>query len=266
MHCGRKFHPILGLAAAAAALALATVAGAGSLPSLSDSFDDAATLSQWHFIEGDLQDGVAPTFDIGRTTPGELTIVPGRSWWVDGTRAFALMKPVRGDFVATLRLRVTGKDTASPSANWSLSGLLVRRPTDDPAKENWLSFRVGRVNGKDVFERKTTVLSESVLTLSPASTGWVELRIARVGSYFVFLRRFPGRSWSFNYLYRRRDLPAALTVGIDAFSGYGDTKADLVSHVDSIRFASTGVPGPLKKDVLAGKKPTTKLLRFLTRS
>src|SRR6266511_1342354 len=181
MHCGRKFHPILGLAAAAAALALATVAGAGSLPSLSDSFDDAATLSQWHFIEGDLQDGVAPTFDIGRTTPGELTIVPGRSWWVDGTRAFALMKPVRGDFVATLRLRVTGKDTASPSTNWSLSGLLV----------------------------------------------------ARVGSYFVFLRRFPGRSWSFNYSYRRRDLPAALTVGIDAFSGYGDTKADLVSHVDS---------------------------------
>jgi len=68
-----------------------------------------------------------------------------------------------------------------------------------------LSFRVGRVNGKDVFERKTTVLGESVLTLSPASTGWIELRVARVGR-------------------------------------------------------------PLKKDVLAGKKPTTKLFRFLTRA
>jgi len=68
-----------------------------------------------------------------------------------------------------------------------------------------LSFRVGRVNRKDVFERKTAVLGESVLTLSPASTGWIELRVARVGR-------------------------------------------------------------PLKKDVLAGKKLTTKLFRFLTRA
>ena len=41
--------------------------------------------------------------------------------------------------------------------------------------------------------------------------------------------------------------------------------ADLVSHVDSIVFASTGVPGLLKKQVLAGRKPASTLLRYLTR-
>jgi hypothetical protein len=184
---------------------------------------------------------------------------------VDGTRAFALMKPVTGDFVTTLRLRVTGREGPVPTADWSLSGLLVRRPTADRGKESWLSFRVGRVKGKDVFERKTTTAGESVLVLSPAVPGWVDLRVARVGKYFVFLRRFPGKSWVLNHVYLRRDLPAALTVGVDAFSGYADTKADLVSHVDSIRFASTGVPGVLKKRVLAGKKSTSALLKYLTR-
>jgi len=56
-------------------------------------------------------------FDISKTTPGELTIVPGRSWWVDGTRAFYLAKPVQGDFVVTARLHVTGRDGPSPTAD-----------------------------------------------------------------------------------------------------------------------------------------------------
>ena len=69
-----------------------------------------------------------------------------------------------------------------------------------------------------------------------------------------------------HFTYVGRDLPLALTAGIDAFSGYGDTKADLVSHVDWIHFASTGVPGPLRRAVLAGKRPPSALTRFLTRA
>ena len=49
------------------------------------------------------------------------------------------------------------------------------------------------------------------------------------------------------------------------FSDYGDTKADLVSHVDWIHFAPTGVPGPLRRAVLAGKRPSTALIRSLTK-
>ena len=251
----------------AAALVPAAVAGAAAGPpsSLSDSFDDAATLSRWQVIEGDLQDGVAPQFDIDRTTPGELTIVPGRSWWVHRDRAFALLRPVVGDFVATAKIRISGKSGPVPTANWSLSGLLLRRVTTARANENWLAFRLGRVDGVDVFERKTTVNGNSLLQLSPAPNGWVELRVARVGSRFLYLRRPAGGNWNFHYSYVRTDLPQSLLVGVDAFSGYDDSKADLVSHVDYVNFASTGVPGPLRKAVLAGKRSERALLPYLKR-
>ena len=158
-------------------------------------------------MQGDLADGVVPTFDIAKTTPGELTIMPGRSWWVDGTRAFYLYKPVVGDFVVTARLHVTGRDAAVPAADWSLSGLLVRRPTDNRAQENWVSFRIGRRGGKDVFERKTTVAGTSTLVLTPAQPTWVELRIARVGRYFILLRRYGSGPFTTHFTYVRRDLP-----------------------------------------------------------
>jgi len=247
-------------------LVLVASAGAAPLPSLSDTFDSPATLSNWLVMDGDLPDGDTTTYDVGKTAAGELTVVPGRSWWVDQTRAFYLFKPVTGDFMASLRLRVTGKAGDEPTANWSLSGLLVRRPTTDRTQESWLSFRIGRVNNVDVFERKTTNHGRSVLVLTPTKPGWVELRVARVGQYFALVYRYPGAKWRFQYAYWRPDLPQPLTVGIDAFSGDNGTKADLVSHVDSITFASTGVPGPLKKAVLAGKKPAAKLLPYLTRS
>src|SRR3954470_20448062 len=139
----------------------ATTAAAAPLPLLNDEFDVPSTASQWQELRGDLADGVVPTWDIAQSTPGELTITPGRSWWVDGTRAFYLYKPVVGDFVVTARLRVTGREAAVPGADWSLSGLLVRRPTDNRAQENWVSFRTGRRDGKDVFERKTTAAGVS---------------------------------------------------------------------------------------------------------
>jgi hypothetical protein len=249
----------------AALLGAAAAAGAAPLPSLSDEFNDPGASGQWQVMQGDLADGVAATFDISKTTPGELTIVPGRSWWVDGTRAFYLYKPVAGDFMVTVRLRVTGRDGPTPTADWSLSGLLVRRPTENRAQENWVSFRVGRRGAKDVFERKTTVAGRSTLVLSPAQPGWVELRIARVGRYFILLRRYQAGPFAPHFTYIRRDLPLALTAGIDAFSGYGDTKADLVSHVDWIHFAPTGVPGPIRRAVLAGKRPPATLFRYLSR-
>jgi hypothetical protein len=108
---------------AALLAAAATAAVAAPLPSLNDEFNDPATTAQWQVLQGDLADGVEPTFDISKTTPGELTITPG----------------------------------------------------------------------------------------------------------------------------------------------YGDTKADLASHVDWIHFASTGVPGPLRRAVLAGRRPPAALVRYLNR-
>ncbi len=247
------------------AVAAAGTAGAAPLPTLSDEFGDPATAAQWQVMQGDLADGIAPAYDIAKTTPGELTITPGRSWWVDGSRAFYLYKPVQGDVVVTTRLHVTGRDSATPTADWSLSGLLVRRPTENRGQESWVSLRVGRRGGKDFFERKTTVAGnlDAGAHAGPARLG--RAADARVGRYFVLLRRYPGRSWTTHFTYVRRDLPLALMAGIDAFSDYGDTKADLVSHVDWIHFAPTGVPGPLRRAVLAGKRSPAVLTRYLTR-
>jgi hypothetical protein len=36
-------------------------------------------------------------------------------------------------------------------------------------------------------------------------------------------------------------------------------------HVDWIHFVSTGVPGPLRRAVLAGKRPPAALTRYLNR-
>src|SRR3954471_6481195 len=89
--------------------------------------------------------------------------------------------------------------------------------------------------------------------------------LARVGPRFVLLRRLPGRSWKLHWSYSRADLPARLQVGVDAFSGYDDTRADLVSHVDFVRFAPTGVPPKLKRRFLAGRVGLQTLVPYLSR-
>ena len=253
----------LALPAAAVVAAFAVAAGAAAgIAALSDEFESSASLGAWTAMNGDLQDGIAPTRAV---EGGELTITPGRSWWVDGVRAFYLHKQVGGDFKATARIKATGTQSALPTANWSLSGLLVRRASDDASNENWVAFRSGMVNGRSVLERKTTRVSHSDLVLDPVQRGWIELRIARVGPRFVLLRRLPGRNWKLHWSYSRADLPARLQVGVDAFSGFDDTKADLVSHVDYVRFAGTGVPTKLKRRYVAGRVGLQKLLPYLSR-
>jgi hypothetical protein len=252
------------LAAFFAASACAAVAGATPV-ALSDEFDDAGTLASWHVIQGDLQDGVAARYDIASSNPGQLTVVPGRSWWVHSSRAFFVYKLVRGDFKATALVNATGKDALLPTANWSLSGILVRSPASGRGSENWVSFRTGAVQGAPTLERKSTRQSRSELVLDPGRQGWIELRIVRLGPKFFLLRRYPGGSWRLHWVYSRFGLPARLQVGIDAFSGFEDTHADLVSHVDCFRFAATAVSPKLKARYLAGRLRVRALLPYLRR-
>jgi hypothetical protein len=258
---------LAGCAALVGALVVATGAGAAGLPASDDFSDAGATAAAWKEMDGDLRDGVRPRFDVGQTAAGQLTVVPGLSWWVDDSRAFYLYKPVRGDFKATMLVNVTGTQVPTPTANWSLSGILVRSPSGDRDRrsENWVSFRSGAVGGQPVFERKTTVQSRSELVLAAETPGWVELRIARVGPRFVLLGRYPGSPWKLHWVYARYDLPKTLQVGIDAFSGFEDSKADLVSHVDWFHFERTGVPAKLKAKYLHGRARLKKLLPYLER-
>jgi len=253
--------PLHASLATAFVLAAAAVAGAATpLSALSDDFDGSA-LGGWSQMQGDAPDGAARASVAG----GLLTIHSARASWVRDEHAFYLWKDVTGDFVATTRIMVTGESGGTPTADWSLAGLLVRGQTDDRAHENWIGWTTGAVSGAPVFERKTTARSSSVLRLIPARTDWVELRVARVGSMFFLLRRYPGERWVQAARYVRADLPRTLQVGIDAQSGYGNDFADLVAQVDYVHFAPTGVPAALRAKLQRTTAPTAALLRYLTR-
>jgi len=234
---------ILALAAASLAFAAAAASAAPGLRALSDEFDGTAPAG-WSTLAGDdFGDGTAHRVSVAN---GALTLVPVRSWWVDDKEALYLWKQVTGDFVATMRVRVTGTQTDDPQANWSLSGILVRDPRSTHGNENWVAFRTGVVNDSRVYERKTTLRSHSILVLGSSPSGWVDLRVARVGTRFLLLKRNAAGRFVLHWSYNRPDLPRTLQVGIDAFSGDESPHADFVSTVDWFRFAPTGVPPKLR--------------------
>ena len=170
--------------------------------SASDEFNDPATLANWTVMQGELPDGTPSTFDIGRTRPGALTVVPSRSWWVNATRGFFIYKQIEGDFMVTVRIRASGQRSETPTVDWSLTGLLVRSPADEGATEQWVGYTIGFV-GQPRVERKTTKSSHSELRLIPVEPGWIELRAVRTGPCHT--HEAPSR----RELDSRRDLPAS---------------------------------------------------------
>jgi hypothetical protein len=207
----------------------------------SDEFNDPATLSDWTVIQGTLPDGNPGDVDIAQTSAGMLTMVPSRSWWVNGTRGFFVYKQVAGDFVVTARIRASGRSTPVPTVDWSLAGLLLRAPVGPNEGENWIGYTVGFVGAPKV-ERKTTKFNRSDLRLIPVQAGWIELRAARIGALIMVLRRQEGQEWILDAVYERSDLPDTLQVGIDAQSGYNSDRADLVAETDWVHIAETGIP------------------------
>jgi hypothetical protein len=252
------------LAAVAAAAALVTC-GASAAPqdlaSLSDEFDGTALVG-WQSMQGEIRDGGQTTFGLG---DGELTVHTAQSAWFRTQHAFYLWKQVTGDFVATVRLRVSGEAGPLPTANWSLAGLLVRSPRSTTQSESWLNFTVGRVSGASVVERKSTRSSSSQLVLDEVPDGWIELRTVRIGPRFFLLRRSDGDGWRLHWEYLRPDLPRTLQVGVDAQTGTDDDHGDLVAHVDYVRFALTGLPAELRAQAVRGRASAQRLLPYLAR-
>jgi hypothetical protein len=250
------------LAFLAALLAVAATASAGAvdLPALSDEFDSSASLANWQVMQGEVIDGAPARYSIEN---GELVVHAAHSKWIDDQHAFYLWKDVNGDFVATVRLAVSGEQGPVPTANWSLAGLLVRSP--QTSSENWINLTVGQARGRSVFERKSTRSTSSILVLNPAAAGWLELRQVRIGNRFYLLRRADGGKWIVHWTYIRRDLPTRLQVGFDAQSGSGDDHADLLAQVDYVHYAPTNVPARLRARVLRGRATMKALRPYLTR-
>jgi hypothetical protein len=251
------------LALCASLTAAAQNASPDDLQSLSDEFTDEKSLANWkqfHEVEG--WRSMIKTLDVNKTTAGSLHLEPSVAGWFEDYQGAFIFKEVTGNFLVTARVKTRGKETEMPTALWSLAGLMVRAPRPEATKdkwqprgENWLFFTTGVADPvtQPVFESKTTGNSKSNLKLRPAKTGWVELGIARVRSAFILLYRYDGETkWTVHERFHRRDLPRAVQVGLNAYSG-GSTheeqepfkfntmqskngKADLILNVDYVRF------------------------------
>jgi hypothetical protein len=201
--------------------------------------------------------------EVGNATAGHLTITPKSAAWWAGYHGVFLFKIVKGDFVVTTRLKVTGKDGGEPENIWTISGLLVRAPADlsiprDQRKENWIYLMTGRGPGEGrVIDAKSTRDSSNAWDITPAQPGWYELSIARIGPVFVLFIRPDGAAWTVRKLIVRSDLPQALQVGINVTSDFklsasmpaakynaeifeGKSKIDALTSVDWVLF--TPVP------------------------
>jgi hypothetical protein len=93
-----------------------------------------------------------------------------------------------------------------------------------------------------MVERKTTKFGRSELRLRAVEPGWIELRAVRAGALVMVLRRQAGQDWILDAVYERPELPDTLQVGIDAQSGYGSDRADLIAEADWIHITETGIP------------------------
>lgn len=269
------------------------LAQTNDLAALNDEFSDAASLERWQrhdVVEGWPSQWKA--LDVNTTSPGHLYIEPYSSAWYAGMRAPFLFKEVKGDFVVTARVLVTGRASPVPTAGWSLLGLMVRQPrpgvtpqTWGSSGENWVFLTVGTADdvGNPQVEDKSTTNGRSGLRTRPAKAGWVELRIARIGPILILLRRFEGETWAVQRRFDRDDLPETLQVGISAYTDtdslggpitnyldYNRTvfrtgRPDLIGRVDWVRFERPNVPQAWRGKNLGWEGTDENLLTFLGR-
>ncbi|QDT43339.1 hypothetical protein Pan241w_34390 [Gimesia alba] len=242
------------------------------LKSLSDEFDDAATMKQWLRIYQTEKTNAdqLEKFDIAQTRPGWMVMMPYSSTWYMDYRGVLVYKQVKGDFVVTSNIRVArrGGDGA-PRSNYSLAGLMIRTPrnvtpqTWRPGGENYIFLSLGSARRPGVFqfEVKTTLNSRSTLAVTDAGTPTALIQIARIGNDFILLKKTPSGSWNIHQRYRRADMPQELQVGLTVYTDYSTAsrmqpaqqntqvikngRPDLVAGFDFVRFNRPQVPSRL---------------------
>src|SRR5690349_16453287 len=62
-------------------------ASGAALPTLDDEFG-GADLAGWDVMQGDIRKGGPARYDVGRSTPGALTVRSATAWWVSDSHAF----------------------------------------------------------------------------------------------------------------------------------------------------------------------------------
>ena len=198
---------------------------------LSDEFDNEATLTQWKSVaqtEG-WNANQLEIFDINKIYKGQCAMMPFTSTWYKDYRATLIFKPVKGDFVMSTHLKVTGRDGKSvPNSQFSLGGLMIRTPrnitpqTWQPGSENYIFLSLGAADkpGTYQLEYKTTINSDSQLQIRDVNVAETDLQIARIGTAIIVLAKLPNSNWRVVNRYHRPDFPQELQAGMCCYTDY----------------------------------------------
>lgn len=256
---------------------LCASAGADSLVELSDEFDRADSLTNWQRVfqtEGWNADQLEIQ-NVNTTVPGRMLMVPRTSTWYQDYRGELTFKLVSGDFSITTEVHPRNRQsTAAPGRDFSLAGLMLRRPrsfTDGatgwmPGRENYVFLSLGSADspGTYQFEVKTTRDSVSVLNITPGVPDAV-IQLARIGSSVLTLVRPVGGAWRVHRRYSRPDFPTSLQAGLTVYTHWSGVQAvypfgqernhnshailgqnpDLRAEFEYVRFHRIVVPGNL---------------------
>jgi hypothetical protein len=247
-----------------------TAAAQDDLSHLNDDFEAGNTLSNWKFfhITEKFPDRVRKV-DINKTEKGCLYLEPTASGWYADFQAPFMYKELENDFDVRAKINVSGLSTPIPTLDWSLAGLMIRKPKVttmenwQPRTENWLFLTTGVMEPAAVpaFETKTTINSQSALKFHPAKGGWVEIRIVHIGEDFVLLNRYEKEEWKVLDIFKRPDLTGTLQVGLNAYTGWNvfpdEYKNDPKKQNETIQ-QSTKADVALKAAYINFKRPLTR--------
>lgn len=196
--------------------------GAGGGPActtLSDDFDDAASLGCWTLFHQ--TESVPARHDRLEIVGGDLIIEPLAGGWFQDDRGPFVFKEISGDFVVEVNAAALDEsdDTLPPTGDYHSAGLVVRDPASVVGDENWIMYNVGHQNDQGATtgtEGKTTVDSVSTLDIEQGTHRGL-LRVCRIGSDFRLFRQLDGEGdWTEEHQFTRGDLPTALQVGLVA--------------------------------------------------
>ena len=211
--------------------AAVNLSGFDDLTELSDEFDSASTIANWHRIyqtEG-WGNNALEQFDINSSRPGRMFMLPHTSSWYAEWRGELTYKTVTGDFVITTDVEPRSRTgTGAPQSLYSLAGIMVRAPRTMTAPNQWtpggqnyvfLSLGAASDPGQFQFEVKTTQNSQSTLHITPGVPR-AQIQVARLGGHFIMLRRNEGGAWTVHRRYSRPDMPATLQAGLTVYTDW----------------------------------------------
>lgn len=187
--------------------AMLLVLGADDLTEQSDEFD-ANSLGEWSraFEEDGWATDLLETLEIA---DGALVAEPHVSSWFEDYRGAFIYKEMSGDIVVTVNVTATGRSTEVPGSEFSLGGLMMRRPNGATGSwtagdELWTFIAMGtgtETNTSTQFEVKTTASSSSTLELQSVASPSALLQLVKVGGNLVVLVRVEGEDWRVHRCY-----------------------------------------------------------------